>query len=302
MMILEKSSLHEKIHEVDHHEKLVFLMIHQNHEKYLKNVLVLVLMEYLLMEHPGHWKLTQENRIKPQLSEQQLLELEKQTLWDIQLKSDMSWGWRKILQLRDIVKPFLWVRIGNGMNTSMWQDYVQWRDVNGNLSAFSVKLVWEALRPRGTEVLWSKTIWFAHCLPRHAFHLWLVMRISLKTQDKLCPWDVEPFTDLSTLRCVFCQAHMDSHEHIFFECSYASRVWSLVQVYTKMKYVRPLLNEITLWFQTVASKRTVQVIVGKLIFAAASYYIWRERNNRLFKGTRRSLKELRDLIIVMVRL
>ncbi|GKE34230.1 hypothetical protein Tco_1453552 [Tanacetum coccineum] len=46
MMILEKSSLYEEIHEVDHHEKLVFLVILQNLEKCLENVLVLVLMEY----------------------------------------------------------------------------------------------------------------------------------------------------------------------------------------------------------------------------------------------------------------
>ncbi|GKC96950.1 hypothetical protein Tco_1162392, partial [Tanacetum coccineum] len=47
-------------------------------KKCLESVIVLVLMEYLLMEHPGQWKLTQEIRLKPQLSEQQLLKLEKQ--------------------------------------------------------------------------------------------------------------------------------------------------------------------------------------------------------------------------------
>ncbi|GJZ26001.1 putative RNA-directed DNA polymerase [Tanacetum coccineum] len=293
------------------------------------------------------------------------LELRGRTLWDIQPKSDMSWGWRKILQLRDTVKPFLWVRIGNGMSTSLWYDMwcsqspisrflsprditregftiqskvadlvtngtwnwplswlakapnlaliaapilvnshdcIQWRDMNGNMAEFSVKLAWEALRPRGAEVLWYKTVWFAHCIPRHAFHLWLVMRRSLKTQDKLRPWDVGPSIDLNTLRCVFCQHHMDSHEHLFFECSYASKVWNLVRIYAEMDTVRPLLYEITGWFQTMAHKRTVHVIVGKLIFAAASYFIWCERNNRLFKGTRRSPEEIRDLIIVTVRL
>ncbi|GJX37013.1 putative reverse transcriptase domain-containing protein [Tanacetum coccineum] len=34
----------------------------------------------------------------------------------------MSWGWRKILQLREVVKPFFWVQIGDGMNTSLWYD------------------------------------------------------------------------------------------------------------------------------------------------------------------------------------
>ncbi|GJU60852.1 putative RNA-directed DNA polymerase, eukaryota, reverse transcriptase zinc-binding domain protein [Tanacetum coccineum] len=194
-----------------------------------------------------------------------MYKLRGRTLWDIQPKSDMSWGWRKILQLRDTVKPFLWVRIGNGMSTSLWydmwcsqslisrflspkditregftiqskvadlvtngtwnwpfswlakapnlalivapilvnsHDFIQWRDINGNMADFSVKLAWEALRPRGAEVLWYKIVWFAHCIPRHAFHLWLVMRRSLKTQDKLYPWDVGPSTDLNTLRLV----------------------------------------------------------------------------------------------------
>ncbi|GJX97145.1 hypothetical protein Tco_0352943 [Tanacetum coccineum] len=70
MMIPKKSSLHEEIHEVDHHKKLVFLVILQNLEKYLEIVLILVLMEYFMMEHPGQWKLTQENQLKPQLSKQ----------------------------------------------------------------------------------------------------------------------------------------------------------------------------------------------------------------------------------------
>nr|GEU59358.1 putative reverse transcriptase domain-containing protein [Tanacetum cinerariifolium] len=60
MTIPKKSSLHE----VDHHENVVFLVILQNLEKFLENVLVLVLMEYLLIVHPGQWKLTQENQVK----------------------------------------------------------------------------------------------------------------------------------------------------------------------------------------------------------------------------------------------
>ncbi|GKD74927.1 hypothetical protein Tco_1333209 [Tanacetum coccineum] len=75
MMILKKSSLYEEIHEVDHHENMVFLAILQNHKKCLENVLVL--MEYLLMEHLSQWKLTQEYPLKLQFLEQQLLELEK---------------------------------------------------------------------------------------------------------------------------------------------------------------------------------------------------------------------------------
>ncbi|GJV85890.1 putative RNA-directed DNA polymerase [Tanacetum coccineum] len=48
--------------------------------------------------------------------------LRGRTFWDISPKNDMSWGWRKFLQLREIVKPFFWAQIGNGLKTSLWYD------------------------------------------------------------------------------------------------------------------------------------------------------------------------------------
>ncbi|GJR40802.1 hypothetical protein Tco_1216486 [Tanacetum coccineum] len=103
------------------------------------------------------------------------------------------------------------------------QDCIRWCDSKGNMAEFLVKLAWEELRPRGDEVLWYSTVWFAHCIPCHAFHLWLVMRRSLKMQDKVNPWDVAPNTDLSSLRCVLCGLHVDSHEHLFFECTFSAK-------------------------------------------------------------------------------
>ncbi|GKA67296.1 putative RNA-directed DNA polymerase, eukaryota, reverse transcriptase zinc-binding domain protein [Tanacetum coccineum] len=175
--------------------------------------------------------------------------LRGRTLWDVQPSANMSYGWRKLLQLREHVKPFFWSCIGNGMNTSllydMWsthcplsrfltprdiarewysiqtrvadllvngawnwplswlakapnlglipapnivlarQDCIKWHATNGTMTDFSVKCAWEVLRPCGIEVPWLHTVWFSHAIPRHAFHLWLVMRRSLKTQDKL---------------------------------------------------------------------------------------------------------------------
>ncbi|GKE77192.1 hypothetical protein Tco_1543312 [Tanacetum coccineum] len=69
-----------------------------------------------------------------------------------------------------------------------------------------------------------------------------------------------------------------------------------------MDTVQPILYDIMLWFQPVASKRTFQVIVGKMLLVATSYFIWRKRNNRLFKDTRRPPEEITDLIMVTVRL
>ncbi|GJV73433.1 hypothetical protein Tco_1493428 [Tanacetum coccineum] len=146
-------------------------------------------------------------------------------------------------------------------------DRIQWRDVHGNMADFSVKLAWESLRPRGDEVSWYKTVWFTHCIPQHAFHLWVVMRRCLKTQDMLRPWDVGPSVDISSLRCVFCQNHMDSHEHLFFECSFAAKIWRLVRVYAEMESVRPLLQDDTISHEK--HLRCTKLMKPKLIKKAA---------------------------------
>ncbi|GJV55581.1 reverse transcriptase zinc-binding domain-containing protein [Tanacetum coccineum] len=128
------------------------------------------------------------------------------------------------------------------------------------------------------------------------------MRRSLKTQDKLRIWDVEASTDLALLRCSLCGAQQDSQEHLFFECTFSSQVWYFVSRIAGLEHVPLILEDIMICFHPMVAKRTFKNVVGKLLFAASSYYIWLERNNRLFKNTRRSPEELRDLIMVTVRL
>ncbi|GJY33938.1 hypothetical protein Tco_0418407 [Tanacetum coccineum] len=103
-----------------------------------------------------------------------------------------------------------------------------------------------------------------------AFHLWLVMKRCLKTQDKLRPWDVEPN--------------------------------NYVRGLAEMDVVSPSLHDIAAYIQPIAKSRTVKNIIGKLLVAASLYFLWIERNNRLFKKGKRSPEEICDVIMVTVRL
>ncbi|GJS75176.1 hypothetical protein Tco_0725057 [Tanacetum coccineum] len=224
------------------------------------------------------------------------------TLWDIPLKSDMSWGWHKILHIRDLLLshrdinregfhlrtcvadlitndtwnwPQTWItkapmllQVPVPSIVDSYEDTTRWRDSNGTLSDFSIRKAWDVIRPRGDVVLWHRIVWFSHCIPRHAFHLWLVMRNNLKTQDKLRQWDV----------------------------------WLRVRGLAGMDTVSPNLHDIIAWLQPMARNRTTQSIFGKLILVAVSYFIWIERNNRLFKNSRRYPKEVIDIIMVRVHL
>ncbi|GJX74351.1 hypothetical protein Tco_0312946, partial [Tanacetum coccineum] len=44
--------------------------------------------------------------------------LRNRSFWDLPIKDNVSWGWLKLLQLRVLVRPFFWVKLGNGRDTS----------------------------------------------------------------------------------------------------------------------------------------------------------------------------------------
>ncbi|GKC11881.1 hypothetical protein Tco_1008663 [Tanacetum coccineum] len=48
--------------------------------------------------------------------------IKHRNFWDIPCRGNMTWGWRKILQLRPLVQEFIWYKIGNGHNISIWHD------------------------------------------------------------------------------------------------------------------------------------------------------------------------------------
>ncbi|GJV05570.1 hypothetical protein Tco_1343226 [Tanacetum coccineum] len=253
--------------------------------------------------------------------------LRGRSFWDIPMKNDVSWGWLKLLQLCDLVWPFFWVSLRNGRSTSIWFDNwcsycplirflsclfpipnldanklnaPRWRNHDGSFSEFSVRNVWEVIRPRGDKVGWFRIIWFPHCVPRQAFHLCLAMR--KKTQDKPRPWDVGLDVDLNRIRYSFCDLEPDSHDHFFFECSFSSQVWTYVRHLADMDLIHHIFQYIVAHLQPMSNKRMVKSILGRLIFAASSYFIWIEHNNNLFKKIRRPPEEIRDLIMVTVHL
>ncbi|GJX32773.1 hypothetical protein Tco_0242628 [Tanacetum coccineum] len=222
----------------------------------------------------------------------------------------MSWGWRKILQIRELVRPFLWSKIGNGnmilawfdtwneigpisnvvsyrdihragfsvhskisdiINQGAWAWPSEWqvkypilanidvptlstatdgiviRNLNNKEEDASVLAIWECIRPRSNEVEcneveWFRVVWFSLQIPRHAIHLWLVIQRKLKNQDMLRQWDVSN-SNLHML-CLLCDSTPNSHEHLFFECTFSSRVWDKLKEFTSTPNIPQTFNAI----------------------------------------------------------
>nr|GEY27449.1 hypothetical protein [Tanacetum cinerariifolium]GEY36830.1 hypothetical protein [Tanacetum cinerariifolium] len=122
------------------------------------------------------------------------------------------------------------------------RDVLVWRNQNDVEMQFSVATVWDTIRPRVEEVDWYKVVWFSHCIPRHAFHQWLVIKRKLKTRDMVT------------------------------------------------------------FLVPISKKCSARSVIAKLVFAACSYFIWQERNYRLFKKWERSKEQFLELIMSIVRL
>nr|GEX89472.1 reverse transcriptase zinc-binding domain-containing protein [Tanacetum cinerariifolium] len=81
-------------------------------------------------------------------------------------------------------------------------------------------------------------------------------------------------------------------------CSWHNVVWFTHD----LNDVPPILIDIVDLLQQIGKSRKVRSIFGKLILAATAYFVLNERNSRLFKNMKRSPKDIRDVIMVTVRL
>ncbi|GJX41891.1 reverse transcriptase domain, reverse transcriptase zinc-binding domain protein [Tanacetum coccineum] len=178
-------------------------------------------------------------------------------------------------------------------------DKLLWRTHDGLFKEFSPREAWQSIREHGNETEWCHLVWSAYGI---AIHLWLVMRKRLKTQDILRQWDVGNDVDLSLLRCPLCKAQPDSHEHLFFECSYSSNVWQMVLKMADIVGISSMWDDILAWLLPRSKSKSVTSIVGRLILAASSYFIWRERNSRIHGKGDQQAEQVSKYIIDAVRL
>nr|GEV24118.1 reverse transcriptase domain, reverse transcriptase zinc-binding domain protein [Tanacetum cinerariifolium] len=162
-------------------------------------------------------------------------------------------------------------------------DRIKWRNVDGLIKVFSAHEVWSSIRSRGVKVDWCDVVWFSSSIPRHAFHLWLVIHRHLKTQDNLRPWDA---AGLNTMVCTLCETQPDSHAHLFFECVFSQQVWhhlkGLASIPNSSDSIDVIINDI----KPFATRRTSRSLIAKLVVAETTYFIWQERNRRLFKNSK----------------
>ncbi|XP_021996318.1 uncharacterized protein LOC110893520 [Helianthus annuus] len=166
----------------------------------------------------------------------------------------------------------------------------------------STSAVWDDIRNGQELVPWNNAIWFPQAIPRHAFIMWLIVNKKLKTQDVMSRWNSSGNANYNLLCCSLCTSGPDSHEHLFFECSFGLQIWNGVKVLAGMEEVCNKWDSIYEYLVRFGSSKSARIVIGKLVVGATAYFVWQERNMRLFSTKKRSASRLVEIILATVRM
>ncbi|GJW71500.1 RNA-directed DNA polymerase, eukaryota, reverse transcriptase zinc-binding domain protein [Tanacetum coccineum] len=167
------------------------------------------------------------------------------------------------------------------------KDKVCWLNNQNERKYFSTNQVWFDLRNRNEKVEWHTVVWFNQFQPRHAFLLWLAIKERLTTQDRLARWNCQV-----NAVCSLCKKEKYSHAHLFFKCEFAEQICeSLKNKLGNLRCNNELENIVKMLSQ-VKSRKCLRSVVNKLALVAVVYYIWQERNWRIFKQDERIVDQM----------
>ncbi|XP_074266519.1 uncharacterized protein LOC141589794 [Silene latifolia] len=161
-----------------------------------------------------------------------------------------NWAWRKICQVKQLLKPYL-SNLSSGEHYTITAGY-QW------------------LKPAVGQVSWYPWMLNQWLIPKQQFICWLLAQRSLLTQDRLLRMGI-----IQSNSCFLCGLQEESVNHLFFECPFSRQCRDLVSDWCKVSL--PLQNCINWWTElrqeAACRKKVIAVILSGLL-----YHVWQCRN------------------------
>ncbi|XP_074292460.1 uncharacterized protein LOC141619333 [Silene latifolia] len=159
---------------------------------------------------------------------------------------DSNWNWRNICKVKDC--------LAGGY---------QGNCLAASTGGYSISAGYHWLQALHPLVPWYHDVWDTWVLPKKAFIGWLIHRNALNTRSKLCKLGLS-----STANCVICEMGEETHDHLFWDCAYASKIIAGLENWLQLK-----LNDQSASFSKL-QKRVCRVVKMDVLYA-----IWMERNS-----------------------
>lgn len=163
-----------------------------------------------------------------------------------------------------------------GKDVFLWRNG-DWADWSFS-KRFSSKATWNLLRQRSPVVPWCNLVWFKEAVPRFSFVSWMTVLARLPTRDRLISWGMTV-----PAACTLCSSGLESHAHMFFNCTFSSAVWSH---FAGWMFSTPPVSPdsvITIIDRPYIASCPGAATVIKLLAQVIVYCLWNERNHRIFR-------------------
>ena len=108
--------------------------------------------------------------------------------------------------------------------------------------------------------------------PKHWFCLWLATKQKLKTREQLIKHGI-----CTDDRCLLCSTNIETHDHLFFSCTFSSQVWTSLAQWLQIP-VKLQLHKALWWFdkKSKVSRFRKQIYYSTIVAATYLYYISQE--------------------------
>ncbi|KAJ6346533.1 hypothetical protein OIU78_009044 [Salix suchowensis] len=160
---------------------------------------------------------------------------------------------------------------------------------------FTIKSAWELMRDKKPENCTHKLLWFTSNIPRHAFILWLAVQGRLRTMDRA-------YRDTEGATCTLCESEMESHDHLFFKCNYSTTVWMNINLKVQLQWRNADWADFIKWAaQDWGKKNNFRHLTACLVLSSTVYFLWYERNRRIFREEAHSPSSLTEEIFQLLR-
>ncbi|XP_074305079.1 uncharacterized protein LOC141640017 [Silene latifolia] len=164
-----------------------------------------------------------------------------------------SWTWRKICQVKDMLKP--------GCCHGKWST---------NAGVYNVSIGYKWLQGNLSPVPWYPIFWNRLNLSKHSIIGWLAIQCRLMTKDRLIRFGV-----IADGHCDICLDHPKDHNHFLYGCRFSACCWKLLAEWLDV----PLPDaEILDWCRRWRCRSLMKKQIVPAAIMAMIYQIWNARN------------------------
>ncbi|GKV09536.1 hypothetical protein SLEP1_g21022 [Rubroshorea leprosula] len=153
------------------------------------------------------------------------------------------------------------------------KDTVIW--IPSTSRTYTTGRTWHWIKSKQSKVPWHRLVWFSRQIPKHSFISWLAILDRLTTKARQKKWS--PNIDDT---CVLCNNGSETVEHLFFKCTYAKCVWKSLSAMSEIPYLDSW-QQLVLWMGKRIRRKSLYQTLIKLMWNAAVYHVWMERNRRI---------------------